>query len=76
MVYVGSRFQISLTCLNTERGYNKVMNKTIKTIDGELVELNENWKDVWGLPFNEKWVECPTLIDENEHLWVDESVLD
>lgn len=40
------------------------MNKTIKTIDGELVEINENW------------VKCPTLIDENEHLWVDESVLD
>ena len=52
------------------------MNKTITTIDGELVEINENWKDVWGLPFNEKWVGCPTLIDENEHLWVDESVLD
>ena len=52
------------------------MNKTIKTIDGEVIEVNENWKDVDGLPFNEKWTDCPTLIDENEHLWVDESVLD
>ena len=52
------------------------MNKTIKTIDGEVVEIDENWKDMDGLPFNEKWADCPTLIDENEHLWVDESVLD
>ena len=52
------------------------MNMTITTIDGELVEINENWKNVSKLPFNEKWVECPTLIDENEELWVDESVLD
>lgn len=52
------------------------MNKTITTIDGELVVVNETWKDVTDLPFNEKWVECPTLIDEDEHLWVDESVLD
>lgn len=54
----------------------RYMNKTVKTIDGEVVVVNENWKDVDGLPFNEKWTDCPTLIDENEHLWVDESVLD
>lgn len=62
--------------LGTERDYNKIMNMTITTIDGEPVEINENWKNVSKLPFNEKWVECPTLIDENEELWVDESVLD
>lgn len=48
---------------------------TITTIDGETYEVDKNWKDVTGLPYNEKWVECPTLIDENNHLWVDESVL-
>lgn len=62
--------------MSTELYYIKSMNITIKTIDGEIFELNENWKNVSKLPFNEKWVDCPTLIDENEDLWVDESVLD
>lgn len=51
------------------------MSITLKTIDGETFELNESWKNVSKLPFNEKWVDCPTLIDENEDLWVDESLL-
>lgn len=48
---------------------------TITTIDGETYEVGENWKDVTGSPVNERWVECPTLVDINNHLWVDESVL-
>lgn len=52
------------------------MNGTIKTIDNEVVEINDNWKDVTNLPYDERWVNCPTLIDEYEHLWVDLSVLD
>lgn len=52
------------------------MNDTIKTIDGELVKVNENWKDVTDLPYDERWTNCPTLIDEYEHLWIDLSVLE
>lgn len=52
------------------------MNGTIKTIDNEVVEINDNWKDVTNLPYDERWVNCPTLIDEYERLWVDLSVLD
>ena len=25
---------------------------------------------------DERWVNCPTVIDEHEHLWVDETVLE
>ena len=59
-----------------ELTYNIIMNDTIKTIDNELVKINDNWKDVTNLPFDERWTNCPTLIDEHEHLWVDLSVLD
>ena len=48
---------------------------TITTIDGETIKINNNWKDVTYLPHDERWVNCPTLIDEHEHLWVDETVL-
>lgn len=49
---------------------------TIKTIDNEIIEINKNWKDVTNLPVDERWTNCPTIIDEHEHLWIDESVLD
>lgn len=49
---------------------------TIKTIDGETIKINNNWKDVTYLPHDKRWVNCPTVIDEHEHLWVDETVLE
>lgn len=60
----------------SELTYNIIMNDTIKTIDNEVVKINNNWKDVTNLPYDERWVNCPTLIDQHEHLWVDLSVLD
>lgn len=59
-----------------ELTYNIIMNDTIKTIDNEVIKINDNWKDVTNLPYDERWTNCPTLIDEHEHLWVDLSVLD
>lgn len=59
-----------------ELTHNIIMNDTIKTIDNEVVKINDNWKDVTNLPYDERWTNCPTLIDEHEHLWVDLSVFD
>ena len=48
---------------------------TIETIDGDVYHLEDTWKKVDSEQFNEKWVECPTLIDKDGNLWVDETVL-
>lgn len=48
---------------------------TITTIDNEVFTLDKNWRRVEVDEFNPKWVNCPTLIDNEERLWVNESVL-
>lgn len=49
---------------------------TIKTIDGEVIEVTNDFVKVNPGEFDEKWVNCPTIIDENEELWVNTTVLD
>lgn len=49
---------------------------TITTIDNEVINLGKNWRRVEIDEFNPKWINCPTLIDNEERLWVDESVLE
>lgn len=48
---------------------------TITTIDNEVLTLDNNWRRVEVNEFNSKWINCPTLIDNEERLWVNESVL-
>lgn len=48
---------------------------TIKTIDNEIINVSDTFRKINQNEYNEKWVNCPTIIDENEVLWVDESVL-
>lgn len=49
---------------------------TVKTIDNEILDVPNTFKKVNRDEYKEKWVNCPTIIDEKEVLWVDESVLE
>lgn len=55
---------------------------TIQTIDGDTYQLEDTWKkltpeqvdEMWE-ESHEKWVQCPTVVDKDGNLWVDETVL-
>ena len=49
---------------------------TIKTIDNEIINVPDTFRKVNQGEYKERWVNCPTIIDEKEDLWVDESVLE
>lgn len=49
---------------------------TITTIDNEVLTLGKNWRRVEVGETNPRWINCPTIIDNEERLWVDESVLE
>lgn len=53
------------------------MRTIIYTDNNEVVVIDERWTLVpanSGL-YKEEWAECPTLIDKDGNLWVDESAL-
>lgn len=53
------------------------MRTIIYTDNNEVVVIDERWTLVpanSGL-YKEEWTECPTLIDKDGNLWVDESAL-